>query len=46
MGAERGKRTLLNEVSAVFVTAEPAGGGKRPSGEKMLYAYLGEPNHT
>ncbi len=37
---------LLKEIDAVFVTVEPAvGGGKQPSGEKMLYAYLGEANH-
>ena len=36
---------LVKEVSSVFVTAESAAGGKQPSGQKMLYAYLGEPNH-
>jgi len=29
----------------VFVTAEPAADGKQPSRQKILYAYLGEPNH-
>jgi hypothetical protein len=32
---------LVKEISAVFVTA----GDKQPSGQKMLYAYLGEANH-
>ena len=36
---------LLKEVDSVFVTLEPAAGGKQPSGQKMLYAYLGEANH-
>ena len=36
---------LVKEISSVFVTVEPAAGGKQPSGQKMLYAYLGEPNH-
>jgi hypothetical protein len=36
---------LVKEISSVFVTAEPAAGGKQPSGQKMLYAYLGDPNH-
>jgi hypothetical protein len=29
----------------VFVTVEPAAGGKQPSGQKLLYAYLSAPNH-
>jgi hypothetical protein len=36
---------LVKQISSVFVTAEPAAGGKQPSGQKMLYAYLGEANH-
>jgi hypothetical protein len=36
---------LVKEVNSVFVTVEPAAGGKQPSGQKMLYAYLGEANH-
>ena len=36
---------LLKEISSVFVTVEPSAGGKQPSGQKMLYAYLGEANH-
>jgi hypothetical protein len=36
---------LLKQISSVFVTVEPAAGGKQPSGQKMLYAYLGEANH-
>jgi hypothetical protein len=36
---------LVKEISSVFVTTESAAGGKQPVGQKMLYAYLGEPNH-
>jgi hypothetical protein len=36
---------LVNQISSVFVTAEPASDSKQPSGQKMLYAYLGQPNH-
>jgi|SRR5208282_2515816 len=36
---------LVSEISSVFVTVEPAAGGQQPSGQKMLYAYLGEANH-
>lgn len=37
---------VLNQIDALFVTVEPFGGGKRPTGEKLLYAYLGHPpNH-
>ena len=35
---------LLKEIDAVFVTLEPPGGGKQPSGQRLLYAYLGEAN--
>jgi hypothetical protein len=36
---------LVNQISSVFVTVERTSGGKQPSGQKMLYAYLGQPNH-
>ena len=36
---------LVSEIDSVFVTVEPEGGGKKPSGKRMLYAYLGEANH-
>jgi hypothetical protein len=36
---------LVKEINSIFVTVEPAGGGKQPSGQKMLYAYLDEANH-
>jgi hypothetical protein len=36
---------LLGKINSVFVTVEPAAGGKQPSGQKMLYAYLGNANH-
>ena len=36
---------LVKQISSVFVTTEPMAGGKQPSGQKMLYAYLGEANH-
>ncbi len=36
---------LVKNINSVFVTVEPASGGKQPSGQKMLYAYLGEANH-
>jgi hypothetical protein len=36
---------LVGKINSVFVTAEPAAGGKQPSGQKMLYAYLGQANH-
>jgi hypothetical protein len=37
---------VLKRLSAVFVTAEPHGGTARPTGQKLMYAYLGhEPNH-
>lgn len=36
---------LVKEVDSVFVTVEPAGGAPTPSGQRMLYAYLGQPNH-
>jgi hypothetical protein len=36
---------LLSEIDSVFVTVSPPGGGIKPSGQRLLYAYLGEPNH-
>lgn len=37
---------VLAQIDSVFVTIEPPGGSKRPSGEKLLYAYLkNQPNH-
>jgi anti-sigma-K factor RskA len=36
---------LVKQINSVFVTLEPAAGGKQPSGPKMLYAYLGAANH-
>lgn len=33
---------VLNQIDAVFVTVEPPGGGSRPTGEELLYAYLGD----
>jgi DNA-binding NarL/FixJ family response regulator len=36
---------LVKDINSAFVTVEPATGGKQPSGQKMLYAYLGEANH-
>jgi hypothetical protein len=37
---------VLDKISAVFVTAEPHGGTGRPTGQKLMFAYLGhEPNH-
>jgi hypothetical protein len=36
----------LKEIDAVFVTVEPSGGSRRPSGKRLLYAYLRvQPNH-
>jgi anti-sigma-K factor RskA len=36
---------LVKAITSVFVTVEPVAGGKQPSGQKLLYAYLGAPNH-
>jgi hypothetical protein len=37
---------ILQEIDAVFVTVEPRGGAKKPTGQKLLYAYLrNNPNH-
>jgi hypothetical protein len=37
---------LLKELNSVFVTLEPGAGSKQPRGQKMLFAYLGQPNHS
>jgi len=36
---------LLSEINSVFVTVAAPGAGDRPSGQRLLYAYLGDPNH-
>jgi hypothetical protein len=36
---------LVKDINSVFVTIEPLVGGKQPTGQKMLYAYLGQANH-
>jgi hypothetical protein len=37
---------LLKSVESVFVTVEPSPGREKPSGQKLLYAYLGtQANH-
>lgn len=36
---------LVKAIYSVFVTVEPTAGGKQPSGQRKLYAYLGEANH-
>ena len=37
---------ILAEIDSVFVTVEPPGGSTRPTGRKLLYAYLkANPNH-
>jgi cell division protein FtsL len=37
---------VLDKISAVFVTSEPRGGASQPTGQKLMFAYLGhEPNH-
>jgi hypothetical protein len=36
----------LTAINSVFVTVEPLGGAERPTGKKLLYAYLGtQANH-
>jgi len=35
----------IKEIDSVFVTVEPEGGAKKPTGQRLLYAYLGEANH-
>ena len=37
---------VLAEIDSVYVTVEPPGGSPKPTGQKLLYAYLnGQPNH-
>lgn len=37
---------VLDKIGAVFVTAEPHGGTTKPTGQKLMFAYLGHaPNH-
>ncbi|PYU99280.1 MAG: hypothetical protein DMG26_16810 [Acidobacteria bacterium] len=37
---------VLAEIDSVYVTVEPPGGSLKPTGQKLLYAYLnGQPNH-
>jgi hypothetical protein len=37
---------VLAQIDSVFVTIEPSGGSPRPTGQKLLYAYLNNrPNH-
>jgi len=37
---------LLKAINSVFVTVEPNGGADRPTGKKLMYAFLGNPiNH-
>lgn len=37
---------VLAQIDAVFVTVEPRGGSSKPTGQRVLYAYLkGQPNH-
>ena len=37
---------LLNALNSVFVTVEPHGGTEKPTGKKLMYAYLRNPiNH-
>ena len=31
----------LEEIDAVFITVEPPGGSQKPTGQKLLFAYLG-----
>jgi hypothetical protein len=35
----------FREINSLFVTVEPQGGAKAPSGQRLLFAYLGEANH-
>jgi hypothetical protein len=36
---------LVKDIGSAFVTVEVGAAGKHPSGQKLLYAYLGTPNH-
>jgi hypothetical protein len=39
-------QAILAEIDSVFVTVEPPGGSAKPTGHKLLYAYLkANPNH-
>jgi hypothetical protein len=38
-------QAAVKEIDSVFVTIEPEGGAKKPSSQRLLYAYLGEANH-
>ncbi len=41
-----GDPETLAQIDAVFVTVEPNGGSRQPTGRRLLYAYLGvPPNH-
>src|SRR6202789_4406814 len=35
----------FKEINSLFVTVEPQGGANTPSGQRLLFAYLGEANH-
>jgi hypothetical protein len=35
----------FKQIDSVFVTVEPQGGAKTPSGQRLLFAYLGQANH-
>jgi hypothetical protein len=35
----------FKQINSLFVTEEPQGGASKPSGQRMLFAYLGEANH-
>jgi hypothetical protein len=35
----------FKQIDSVFVTVEPKGGAKTPTGKRLLFAYLGEANH-
>jgi hypothetical protein len=35
----------FKEINSLFVTVEPQGGAKTPSGQRLLFAYLGQANH-
>jgi hypothetical protein len=35
----------FRQINSIFVTVEPQGGAKEPSGRHLLFAYLGDANH-
>lgn len=37
---------LLRDIDSVFVTIAPKAGSNKPSGQRLLYAFLGEANHS